>query len=333
MTPWGLSFSLLMLLAQSLATPGIIYPATADAIRIIDDIATARLTVSYKDRPILVYAYSAAQYKTYIQELYDFSGYNLLRDAPSDHLHHHGIMYAVTVNGIDFWHEGHNTGKQQSTGVVEKQTGMSESGIVYASFVDMIDWLAPQAKANAMSGSRILQERRTIVISINDTTKEVAVQWTGEFTVDARMKSAVLTGEPYNGLGLRLSKDFDIRVTHRNRERRLDSREGDPNFSKTRWTSASINISQRASTLAVFGDPSNRYGDSIFFSMYEPFAYVSATQGLNKHALDYPAGSSFKLNFLVTVYPELKGFEFLESRSGEWERGKFRPASAAHNRR
>ena len=29
----------------------------------------------------------------------------MVRDAPSDHLHHHGLMFAVQVNEVNFWEE------------------------------------------------------------------------------------------------------------------------------------------------------------------------------------------------------------------------------------
>ena len=59
----------------------------------------------YKGHKILVYAFATNQFKPYVRELYTLRGENVTRDAPPDHLHHHGLMYAVYVNGINFWEE------------------------------------------------------------------------------------------------------------------------------------------------------------------------------------------------------------------------------------
>ena len=63
------------------------------------------LEVKYKGGKLLVYAFATNQFKPYVRELYTLRGENVLRDAPPDHLHHHGLMYAVCVNGINFWEE------------------------------------------------------------------------------------------------------------------------------------------------------------------------------------------------------------------------------------
>lgn len=42
---------------------------------------------------------------TYVAEFSPPDGGNVLRDAPPDHPHHHGLMYAVKVNGLSFWEE------------------------------------------------------------------------------------------------------------------------------------------------------------------------------------------------------------------------------------
>ncbi len=60
-----------------------------------------------------MYAFATNQFKPYVRELYTLRGENVLRDAPPDHLHHHGLMYAVWVNGINFWEERGAPGFEQ----------------------------------------------------------------------------------------------------------------------------------------------------------------------------------------------------------------------------
>ena len=54
------------------------------------------------------------QGKADVNQLFSPAGVEVLRDAPPDHLHHHGLMYGVTVNGVNYWEEvGPNFGSQQ----------------------------------------------------------------------------------------------------------------------------------------------------------------------------------------------------------------------------
>ena len=322
---------LVLLAALFVTVPVTVGAMDTEPLRIENDAVSAQLTISFNHRPVLIYAYSPKQYKPYIKALFDLSGYNVLLDAPADHLHHHGIMYAVMVNGVTYWQERQETGTERSIRIEGQQVGMNERGLPYASFVDVIDWLDPAGRGTTEGEQPFLQERRTISLTVDELNKEVAVQWSADFAVSAHTKSIVLTGDPYNGLGLRLSKDFDSRVTHRNSERTLDSREGDPNISKARWTAASINLATQASMVAVFGDPSNHLGDPVYFLMYKPFAYISATQALDRNKLEYSAGASYRLNFLVTVYPQVKGSEFLQKRAQEWERVGFQTVGTRAN--
>ena len=71
-------------------------------------------------------------------------------------------------------------------------------------------------------------------------------------------------------------------------------------------------------TMALFSAPSNVRGDARFFAMKTPFAYLSATQGLDEEALVYRGGEHFELNYLVTLYPELKSTETLAERGRQW---------------
>ena len=72
--------------------------------------------------------------------------------------------------------------------------------------------------------------------------------------------------------------------------------------------------------VVMFGRTDNARGDSRFFTMLDAFAYLSATQGLDKQPLEYAAGDKFKLSYLVTVYPENKTEEFIRSRCERWEK-------------
>ncbi|MGD0092245.1 MAG: hypothetical protein ABSE73_20205 [Planctomycetota bacterium] len=52
--------------------------------------------------------------------------------------------------------------------------------------------------------------------------------------------------------------------------------------------------------------------------MLDPFAYLSATQGVDKKPLEYSAGDKFNLSYLLTVHSENKPPEFVRQRYERW---------------
>ena len=56
--------------------------------------------------------------------------------------------------------------------------------------------------------------------------------------------------------------------------------------------------------------------------MLTAFAYLSATQGLDKEPLVYHRGDHFELNYLVLLYPESKPSEMLARRIEAWRQTK-----------
>src|SRR5574342_147613 len=82
----------------------------------------------FKGRPLLTYALATNQFKPYVRELRSLRGDNVLRDAPSDHLHHHGLMYAIRVNGVNFWEEINQPGHERHVTLLAHRTGRSPGG-------------------------------------------------------------------------------------------------------------------------------------------------------------------------------------------------------------
>ena len=53
------------------------------------------LEVQEGGSPVLQYKYRDVPFKPYALSWYTPKGVNILRDAPEDHKHHHGLMYAI----------------------------------------------------------------------------------------------------------------------------------------------------------------------------------------------------------------------------------------------
>lgn len=277
--------------------------------------------VEYRGRPVLVYEFSPQNYKPYVKELFPLKGDNVLRDAPFDHLHHHALMYGIKVNGVNFWEETASSGVQKVVRTDQPDIGSSPDGLPQARLSQELFWLTPDAaflpNTNAPT---LLVEHRLITLTVNEATQEVALRWNSHFRVGNRTNTVVLTGFNYHGLGMRFRQQLDPIAVHFTDEGKPDLAENRQDVSAHPWEAVSFDLADPPVTLALLGHKSNSRGDSRFFSMRTPFAYLSATQGLDAEPLIYHAGQTFELNYLIVLYPELKTARALSERSKRWEK-------------
>lgn len=265
-----------------------------------------RLEITCQGKRLLLYSFATNQFKPYVKELYTLTGHNALRDAPPDHLHHHGLMYAIRVNRINFWEEVEEPGRQRSARLTPHKVRANE-----ASFTHVIEWTANT------SNIPLLYETRTINLSIDETRGEVALDWRSSFQVGAA--PVQLTGSAYNGLGLRLPESFDHIARHQNSAGVPYTLEQKWDVTAATWSGVTGNFENRKTTVALFSTPSNT-GDARFFTMLNPFGYLSITQNLEKKPLTYSPGEKFAVRYLLTIYSEEKGADFLNKRYIEWLR-------------
>ena len=284
-------------------------PITVDS-----DIARGTLEVRYKGHKLLVYAFATNQFKPYVRELYTLRGENVTRDAPPDHLHHHGMMYAVWVNGINFWEEKDAPGVEKHVEMPLQYALVDTNGVPTAHFLEVIHWLAPKNRAAADSrDTALLIEQRALTLTVDETNQEVALRWESQFEVGPFAGKVTLDGPSYDGLGLRLPESFNHVATFQNSAGLPYSGPNTQNVIPARWTSASGLVGGRPVMLAMFGD-------AHYFTMLDPFAYLSATQGLDQNPLEYAEGAKFSLSYLLTVYSEHKPTPFITHRSDVWEK-------------
>jgi len=273
------------------------------------------IEIRFKERPLLVYAFATNQFKPYVRELYTLSGENVLRDSPADHLHHHGLMYAVRINGVNFWEERESPGVEKPVKLLGYYSGKSVNGLPQATFTQLIHWLAPTNRNAANSEAvALLIEKRTLRLTVNEKAGELALRWDASFKICSAGK-VTLTGTDYNGLGLRLPQSFDHVAVFKNSEKSPyvgpKTRDNIP----AKWTSATGKTIKGEITVALFANPGS---NPVFFTLLDPFAYLSATQGLDKKPREYSASDKFGLSYLLTVYDEPKSAEFLQQRYEAW---------------
>jgi hypothetical protein len=290
--------------------------AAESPMRIDSKADRGELEITYKGRKLLVYAFATNQFKPYVRELYTLRGENVLRDAPPDHLHHHGMMYAVNVNGINFWEEKGAAGIEKHIEMLRMNTS-DANGLPGAYFTELIHWLAPTNLT-----SPLLVERRTVSVGVDVTNQEVAVYWDSQFLVGPKAGKVKLHGPNYDGLGLRLPESFNHVGAFQNSAQLPYTGPNTQNVIPARWTSVLGQMGGRDVMLVMFGRKENAHGDAAFFTMLDPFAYLSAAQGLDKQPLEYAAGDPFTLRYLLAVYSDNKPPEFIHRRCESWEKDR-----------
>lgn len=274
-------------------------------------------------RRLMTYALAPGSFKPYVKELATIDGDNLLRDSPSDHLHHHALMYAIRVNGINFWEETPGAGVQKVVRTDPPDVSARPDGQAQVRLRQVLHWVAPQdAFLPDNANGALLVEERVLTLTANDTAKEVALEWHSAFAVGGKTNVVTLAGANYFGLGLRFLQDLDPVAEHINAGGPPDLSNNRQDTTRHPWGAVRFNRPGRPATIVVAGHPGNARGDSTFFTMRTPFAYLSATQGLDQEPMTYRAGDRFRLGFLVTVYPELKSREAIDARIRSWRDSK-----------
>jgi hypothetical protein len=276
----------------------------------------------YKGRPLLVYVFATNQFKPYVRDLYTLRGENMLRDAPKDHLHHHGLMYAIRMNGVNFWEETGAPGIEKSVRLVSHKVGKGQGGLPEASFTQLIHWLAFTNRHVADSAAAaFLIENRTLTLTVDEKNEEIALRWDAAFEVGKSVPRLEEFGSQYNGLGMRLPQSLDKTVQFQNSENAPYTGADSRNLIPAKWTTVSGPVDGKDVMLALFGHPKNDRGDGNFYSLRAPvFAYLSVTQELDKEPLIYTTGQKYRLRYLLTVYTAGKSREFIEKRAEAWRK-------------
>ncbi len=245
------------------------------------------------DKPLAKYQYVENPAKPYLAELYSPGGVNVLRDSPIDHKHHHGLMFAVAVDGVDFWAEGDKFGLQkhregQAPQVIERD------GRSWAVGTQKIDWVAPP------NDKLLLQETRTMVVGRVADSKATLVGGQLVLETPPGKDSATLTGSPYFGLGMRFVLSMDKGGSFLNADGKTGVK--GTNEARSAWCAYSASADGKPVTVAMFDLPQNPRHPATWFTMDEGFAYMAATLNLSKEPLKIQSGKPLVLRYAVAVW-------------------------------
>ncbi len=171
----------------------------------------------------------------------------------------------------------------------------SGQGVSQAGFTQQIDWIAPD-------GDKKLVERRTIEVVQLDEVDVSLVTWRSHLQTPAGKQEVGLSGAHYFGLGMRFVQSMDRVGKHFN----ADGKDGpvvrgDERVTPTKWSAYTAPLDGKTVTVAMFDHPDN-VRKAHFFTMLNPFSYVSATLNLSKEPMTLQAGKPLNLCYGVAVW-------------------------------
>ena len=254
------------------------------------------LSIHAGDRSLMRYRYDDVPFKPYVQQLFSPDGINILRDAPADHKHHHALMFAVAVDGVNFWEEQRNPGRQEHRGFTDV-TVDRHGDIPWVGLTEQLAWLEPSGEKS------LLSEQRTIRLCQLNDPKVTLLTWESRFEVPQGKESATLAGSHYFGLGMRFLTSMDVGGQFRNAAGKTgEVVRGDERLVRADWCAYTASANGKPVTVAMFGHPDNLRHPTHWFTMTKPFAYLSATLNLHKEPLKIVSGKPLVLRYGVVLW-------------------------------
>ncbi len=259
------------------------------------------VTIQTGGTPLLTYRYGDVSFKPYFKELFTPGGVNALLDSPPDHVHHHGLMLACEVDKIDFWGEvaGQTPLGRQGH---RRFSDVAVSGLPdchWASFAESISWY-PETGSDP-----VLSERRTVIAGRAGQPAATLLRWKSELAVPGDKGSVVLSGSHYHGLGMRFIRSMDNDGEFRNPDNDPGVIfRGEERLLRSRWCAYTAKADGRLVTVAMFDHPHNPRHPATWFTMAEPFAYMSATMRLHEEPLEIMRGDTLVLHYAVVLWDE-----------------------------
>lgn len=245
------------------------------------------------ERFLMVYQVTENPAKPYISMLYSQAGVNVLRDSPADHKHHHGLMFAVAVDGVDFWSENPKCGRQVNRSQDAARL-FAQHGDALEFGPQPIDWVGPDGKKVIVRETRVVGVRRA------GPSSATLVTWRTRLEPPPGEDSVTLTGSAYFGLGMRFVRSMDKGGRFVN----ADGKTGvaGTNNARSAWCAYSASADGKPVTVAMFDSPANPRHPATWFTMDSAFAYLAATLDLSRQPLTVPAGKPLELCYYVAVW-------------------------------
>ena len=244
------------------------------------------VVISAGDKPLCEYRFAEVPFKPYVAQLYTPNGVAVLRDSPEDHKHHHALMFAVAVEGVNFWEEIQNNGRQLSRELKTENAGIRQQ----------LDWTTADDKV-------VLREERIVKVHHEAGLPATLLTWRSRLQTPLGKDSVTLTGSHYFGLGMRFVTtmdkvgEFTFAAGHPSEVVR-----GEERLAVAKWCAYSAPAGDKPVTAALFDCPANTRHPARMFTMTQPFAYQSATLNLWKEPLALKSDQPLELVYGVALW-------------------------------
>ncbi len=239
--------------------------------------------------------------KSYVRYWTTPSGLNILRDAPADHLHHHGLMFAIGVDDVDFWAEDSRSGHQREVGKFDSGTKAylrNGQNVRMAWVSQQVEW-----RNSELSEVLLVENRQVRWAEIGPREGRPAVRlvlWKSDLSLPGEKESARLWGRPYFGLGIRFIEAMDKTGQFFNAAGAEGVKE--TNGAQAPWCAYRVHVGDRPVTVAMMDHPDNPRHPATWFTMVEPFAYLSATLSLHTEPIALRSGENLSLMYGVAAW-------------------------------
>lgn len=251
------------------------------------------LAISSHGQTQLLYRFRSVPAKPYIKSLSSPNGVNVLRDAPHDHLHHHGLMFAFSVEGVDYWSENESSGHQIQMSLQDIDVSVENQNAV-ARFASTIDWVEPTSKKT------VLKEKR--VLSLAQSKQVTLLTWNSILNTPRDVPQVKIGGDHFFGLGMRFLQSMDKNGTFINADDKPGTIfRGTERLTPGRWCAYSAIAEDKPVTVAMFDHPDN-FRPVTWFTMLEPFSYLSATLKYHENPFMLKSTDNLSLTYGIAVW-------------------------------
>jgi hypothetical protein len=244
------------------------------------------------DRPVVEYRHGGDLFKPYVSKLFSPGGVNVLRDQIADHPHHHGLMFAVGIDGVDFWAEAKTSGREVS------KSKDNPSGFSWATGLEhQLAWVGPGG------GAALASEDRRIAVYRHEVLGVTLLTWRTKLSAADGKPSIKLAGSHYFGLGMRFVQSMDGADDFFTPAGKAagEAVRGNERLVRGKWCAYAAEADGKPVTVAMFDYPEN-VRPAWWFIMAKQFAYMSATLNLHREPLTVEAGKPLTLIYGVAVW-------------------------------
>ena len=257
-------------------------------------------TVRDGNRLLVEYRHGGDLFKPYIARLFSPGGANVLRDQVPDHPHHHGLMFAVGIDGVDFWAETKASGRMADRTAANLRSIEADTHWV-GTVTNALDWFGP------VGGTPIARENRSIIVHRpvyrGEALGATLITWQTKLQPAEGRPSVKLAGSHYFGLGMRFVQSMDGADDFFTPEGKAvgETVRGNERLVRGPWCAYAAEAEGKPVTVAMLDHPGN-VRPAWWFIMAKPFAYMSATLNLHREPLTVEAGKPLALTYGVAVW-------------------------------